>query len=172
MYDLIGNIIKNRADGYNITWTASRKVKTITKFDDKAGDDLEFMYDAFGRRIVKIVKPRALNPQTGKYYVLPQEQWDYQVYGLDASGNILATYSHKILGESNCGKGVLVNAFRCAFEDYICEYDANNLLYNPSNTQDESKKLSWLSNLNGSRLSFSNECRLDYVITRLWKYIY
>jgi phage/plasmid-associated DNA primase len=64
-------------------------------------------------------------------------------------------------GEANCGKGVLVNAFRNAFDGYIDEYDANNLLYNPLNSQDEAKKLSWVKDLLGVRIAFSNECRIS-----------
>jgi len=62
-------------------------------------------------------------------------------------------------GLSNCGKGLLVNAFRNAFDGYIDEFDANNLLYN-QNSQDESKKLAWVKDLIGVRIAFSNECRV------------
>jgi phage/plasmid-associated DNA primase len=64
-------------------------------------------------------------------------------------------------GDANCGKGVLVNAFRNSFDGYIDEYDANNLLYNPLNSQDEAKKLSWIKDLLGVRIAFSNECRIS-----------
>ena len=63
------------------------------------------------------------------------------------------------VGQSNSGKGVLVNAFRNAFGGYIDEFDANNLLYN-QNSQDESKKLAWIKDLIGVRIAFSNECRV------------
>ena len=64
-------------------------------------------------------------------------------------------------GDANCGKGVLVNAFRNTFDGYIDEYDANNLLYNPLNSQDEAKRLSWIKDLIGVRIAFSNECRIS-----------
>jgi hypothetical protein len=35
------------------------------------------------------------------------------------------------------------------------------LLYNPGNTQDESRRLSWLKELKGVRAGFSNEMRMD-----------
>jgi hypothetical protein len=64
-------------------------------------------------------------------------------------------------GQANCGKSMMVTAFRNAFEGYIDEFDANNLLYQPNNTQDEAKRLSWVKDLIGVRLAFSNECRIS-----------
>ncbi len=63
-------------------------------------------------------------------------------------------------GERNSGKSLLTKAFREAFEGYVDEYDANNLLYN-NNSQDEAKKLAWTVDLIGVRVAFSNECRMD-----------
>jgi hypothetical protein len=65
------------------------------------------------------------------------------------------------LGQSNCGKSMLVNALRQSFGDYITEWDANNILYNKHNTQDEAKRLSWIKDFMGARIAFSNELRLD-----------
>lgn len=65
------------------------------------------------------------------------------------------------LGEANCGKGVVVNAISAAFEGFIDEYDANNLLYNPNNHADEAKRLAWVKDLNGVRIAFSNEIRMS-----------
>jgi hypothetical protein len=64
------------------------------------------------------------------------------------------------IGNTNSGKGVLVNAFSSAFGSYIHEFDANNLLYN-NNSQDEAKKLAWIKSLNGCRIAFSSECRMN-----------
>ena len=38
---------------------------------------------------------------------------------------------------------------------------ANELIYNPGNSQDESRRLAWLKDLTGVRVAFSNEMRLD-----------
>ena len=65
------------------------------------------------------------------------------------------------LGDANCGKGVSVGAFRQAFCEYVGEFCANELLYNAKNSQDESRRLAWLKDLNGMRLAFSNELRMD-----------
>jgi hypothetical protein len=65
------------------------------------------------------------------------------------------------IGEPNSGKGVIVNAFRESFGGYIDEFDANNLLHNPNNSQDEAKKLAWLTDIIGIRICFSNEIRIQ-----------
>jgi len=67
------------------------------------------------------------------------------------------------LGEANCGKGVLVSAFRAAFEGYCDEWVANELKYNSRNSQDEARRLAWLKDLAGVRIAFSNELRMDNV---------
>ena len=51
------------------------------------------------------------------------------------------------IGKGSNGKSMLVNAFRNTFEEYIDEFDANNLLYNPLSSADEAKKLSWVKDL-------------------------
>jgi hypothetical protein len=65
------------------------------------------------------------------------------------------------LGESNCGKGLTTTAFTKAFEGYIDEWDANELKYSSRNGQDEARKLAWLKKLQGVRIGFSNEFRMD-----------
>jgi hypothetical protein len=65
------------------------------------------------------------------------------------------------LGDANCGKGVTVGALKEAFCGYVDEFCANELLYNPGNSQDESRRLAWLKDLKGARIAFSNEMRMD-----------
>ena len=103
-YDKLGNIKKNRADGYEIEWTAARKVKKITRLNSSiAGANLEFKYDAFGRRICKIIKNRNTASTTTVNYVEVQPaDWEYEYYALDASGNTLATYKHKLTVNTSC----------------------------------------------------------------------
>jgi len=67
------------------------------------------------------------------------------------------------LGEANCGKGVVVSAFRSTFCGYCDEWDANNLKYNSRNGQDEAKKLAWVKTLAGVRIAFSSEFRMDKI---------
>ena len=106
-YDNLGSIIKNKADGYQIEWTASRKVKTITRLDEnKSGDNLEFKYDAFGRRICKIVKERkGTTGENNSFSPFVEEApagWSYEYYALDPSGNTIATYEHIITPSTPC----------------------------------------------------------------------
>ncbi|MFM7023429.1 MAG: RHS repeat-associated core domain-containing protein, partial [Flavobacteriales bacterium] len=105
-YDNLGSIKENRADGFAIEWTASRKVKAVTRLDNSKPDaDLEFKYDAFGRRICKIVKPRkgsGTNHDQAPFTLLSDTAWTYEYYALDASGNTIATYTHKITKENTC----------------------------------------------------------------------
>ena len=64
------------------------------------------------------------------------------------------------IGDSNCGKGLIVCAMRAAFCGYVDEFSANELIYNASNSQDEARRLSWLKDLVGARVAFSSEMRL------------
>lgn len=64
------------------------------------------------------------------------------------------------IGDANCGKGLIVCAMRSAFCGYVDEFSANELIYNAGNSQDEARRLSWLKDLVGARVAFSNEMRL------------
>ena len=64
------------------------------------------------------------------------------------------------VGLANCGKGLLVYAMKKCFEEFIGEFDANNLIYNKNCSSDEAKRLSWLAILHGCRVVFSNEIRI------------
>ncbi|NQY08370.1 MAG: hypothetical protein HRT71_02515 [Flavobacteriales bacterium] len=88
-YDGIGNLIKDKAVGIeNIEWTVTGKVKSISRIAGSTDVNLEFVYDAMGNRIAKIVKPQGSTPN----------QWITTHYVRDASGNVMATY---IDNESN-----------------------------------------------------------------------
>jgi hypothetical protein len=67
------------------------------------------------------------------------------------------------LGESNCGKGVMTDAFKSSFGGYVASFCPNQLKYNSRNGQDEARKLSWVKDLIGSRIAFGNELRMDSV---------
>lgn len=87
-------------------------------------------------------------------------------YLLDATARAIAgEYRRKRfyvgVGESDAGKGVYTAAMRGAFGGYVGEWNANNLLYNPTSGDDEAKKLKWLVSLEGRRLAISNEMRID-----------
>jgi RHS repeat-associated protein len=87
-YDEIGNLIDDNQEQIdNIVWNVYGKISSITRDNTSTKSDLIFIYDAFGQRIGKIVKPR-----TGTGYH-NQDRWTYTYYVRDASGNVMATYT-------------------------------------------------------------------------------
>jgi len=87
-YDETGNLIFDRADKVqNIEWTASGKVKSVTRFDGTDKYNLSFTYNSEGQRVSKTVTKAGLSTIT--YYVH------------DTHGNILATYNNTALEEQN-----------------------------------------------------------------------
>jgi phage/plasmid-associated DNA primase len=77
------------------------------------------------------------------------------------AGDYRAKKMYAGLGEPNSGKGVMVAAFSSAFGSYVSEFDGNNLKYNERSSQDEAKRLAWIRDLEGVRLAFSSEMRMD-----------
>lgn len=95
-YDAIGNLIYDHAEGIDdIEWTVNNKIKKIIR---RAGytktvnsvttypANIEFVYDAMGNRIAKIVKPRNSSGEQ------QQEDWTITYYVRDASGNVMSVY--------------------------------------------------------------------------------
>jgi hypothetical protein len=65
-----------------------------------------------------------------------------------------ATY----LGNRDCGKGVLYDALKSTFQDYVQTFELGNILYERStNTEEVSRKLYWLFDLEFVRLGISQE---------------
>lgn len=65
-----------------------------------------------------------------------------------------ATY----LGNRNCGKGVIYDGLKYAFESYVETFELGNIMYERHrNTDDASKKLYWLLDLEFCRLAISQE---------------
>ncbi len=90
-YDEIGNLIADEsedigdASNVGITWTVYGKIKDILR-QTNGNQDLEFVYDANGNRILKAVKDRASGS------VLDEDDWVNYIYRLDASGNQMVIY--------------------------------------------------------------------------------
>jgi RHS repeat-associated protein len=74
----------------SIYWTVDRKVKKIVRTSGSNLPDLEFIYDAFGRRLAKIEKPR-LSGSPGS-----ATKWEYTYYMYDAGGNAMALYDYTV----------------------------------------------------------------------------
>ncbi|HEY1047202.1 MAG TPA: RHS repeat-associated core domain-containing protein, partial [Bacteroidia bacterium] len=82
-YDELGNLKRDNSEQIaSIEWTMTGKVKKVIRTIGSAKPDLEFKYDANGRRIIKIVKNKPLNVANEKHY--------YYVY--DADGLEMANY--------------------------------------------------------------------------------
>jgi hypothetical protein len=65
-----------------------------------------------------------------------------------------ATY----LGNRNCGKGVIYDGLKYAFESYVETFELGNIMYERyRDTQEASKKLYWLLDLEFCRLAISQE---------------
>jgi len=86
-YDQIGNLVQDVDEEIdNIVWSVSGKILEIQRVAASSKPDIEFVYDANGNRITKIVKPRDGSGVQG------ENHWNYTYYALDASGNPMAIY--------------------------------------------------------------------------------
>jgi RHS repeat-associated protein len=98
-YDEIGNLIQDgREEIKNIEWSTYGKILKIERTATSSFSDLEFVYDASGNRITKIVKPRTLGE------IDPETEWTYTYYVRDASGNVMAVYENKITNLNTAGQ--------------------------------------------------------------------
>jgi RHS repeat-associated protein len=84
VYDAIGNLIEDKAEGSTIEWNGYGKVGRVRKQD---GTTLTFRYDASGNRIEKRVTPPSGAGGLTTHYVR------------DASGNVMAIYEDGGLSE-------------------------------------------------------------------------
>ena len=87
LYDGIGNLVKDNAEQIKeIVWRADGKIARIERNAGSLKPDLEFLYDASGQRIAKIVKPRVAGG------VRSQLHWTYTYYVRDVQGNVMGVY--------------------------------------------------------------------------------
>ena len=66
-----------------------------------------------------------------------------------------------VIGNTNCGKGVLSTIIKNTFDEYVGIFNMNVLKYNLRDGQDEAKKLAWYAPLIGCRVAIGNEVRMD-----------
>jgi RHS repeat-associated protein len=82
-YDAIGNLIKDEAEEIEeIVWTVYGKVSKVIRSSGSTKSDLQFFYDAAGKRIMKKIIPKTDAPEKTEFYVH------------DAQGNPLTIYSY------------------------------------------------------------------------------
>ncbi len=88
-YDAIGQLTSDVSEGIQtITWrSGDRKVQKIERNNIKPNaPQMEFVYNPFGQRVLKIEKPRISN------VVQPSNTWKYSYYSYDAGGQLLGVY--------------------------------------------------------------------------------
>lgn len=80
-YDAIGNLTEDQSENLRIHWNVAGKVKYIQK--TAAAERIDFSYDPTGKRVIKKITNTATKKETYTYYVL------------DATGNVMATYTNE-----------------------------------------------------------------------------
>ena len=96
-YDEIGQLLRDNAEEISkIEWLVTNKVSKVIH-NASTKDDLEFLYDAGGNRVVKIVKPKDGTTLSD------EDQWTFTYYVRDASGNVLTTYTKtmEVVGQND-----------------------------------------------------------------------
>jgi len=78
VYNAIGQLIQDKAEGLTIEWRVDGKVKRVLKNDNT---EIEFRYDALGRRYAKKVIGTGLN--TTSYYLRDAEGKVLSIYDLE-----------------------------------------------------------------------------------------
>jgi hypothetical protein len=64
-----------------------------------------------------------------------------------------------MMGQRNCGKGILCKLLMSAFGDFVQGTNAENLLVKDGGCQDAAKALSWMKDLEFKRVVFTNEMK-------------
>lgn len=93
------------------------------------------------------------NNDIGKYYKY--------VISRAIAGHIEDKTWVSIVGNPDCGKGVISSALKNTFDEYVGLYNPNVLKFNSRDGTDEPRKLAWYVPLIGSRIALGNEVRLD-----------
>ena len=90
-YNDIGQLVSDVSEDIGtINWRADGKVESIIRDATSTGSNVYFKYDAFGNRVLKLVKPQTNGVETN------ETQWTYTYYSLDAQGNVMATYEREV----------------------------------------------------------------------------
>lgn len=99
----------------------------------------------------KVLKPIFWNEEQLNYFL----HW--------ASRGLAGEYTEKTwavgLGNRNSGKGVLTELFKNAFEEYVCDFKAEEMICNRVGNGDIAKKMGWITPFEFRRLYFSNELK-------------
>ncbi|OFZ60329.1 MAG: hypothetical protein A3D92_11745 [Bacteroidetes bacterium RIFCSPHIGHO2_02_FULL_44_7] len=89
-YDELGQLVVDVSEGIqSMIWRkGDKKLKKIERDNANGADvpDVEFIYNPFGIRVVKIEKPRTAGVPSSP------DEWNYTYYAYDANGQCMATY--------------------------------------------------------------------------------
>jgi hypothetical protein len=180
MYDLFHNTTKGRLcflDG--VIDFNSQKFYTWDEIDFEYYSCVQIkrnikpLFDNYDKYIpiVDIIKNNIILPLFGDKTELALHFFSRAMAGYNLDKNN-ATY----LGNRDCGKGVIFNAFKNAFEDYVDSFTLDNVLCGRETSitpQEAEKKLYWLMDLEFVRLAISQETpsaeKKLKVNSELWK---
>ncbi len=101
VYDDLGQLIEDKDEEITLTWrTGDKKLSSISEIlgVPTTKPRIDFVYNPFGQRVLKIVKPR---DGSGNQLILDPDQWKYTYYAYDANGQVMAVYDATISGEQN-----------------------------------------------------------------------
>lgn len=86
-YDKIGQLLSDDSESISaMSWRFGDKKLQKIEHDDADSPQIEFIYNPFGQRVIKIVKPRS------SYTLSDENDWTYTYYSYDANGQVMAIY--------------------------------------------------------------------------------
>ena len=96
-YDKLGQLVADASEGITaIDWRkGDKKIKRLSRTSGSNASELEYVYNPFGQRVLKIEKPKAGG------VVLPNSNWKYSYYSYDANGQVMAVYEATISAATN-----------------------------------------------------------------------
>lgn len=87
-YTKLGELESDASEGIQrITWRRGDKKVLKIERNDPNGSEMEFIYNPFGQRVVKIERPRVAGNYTST------DNWKYTYYTYDANGQVMAVYA-------------------------------------------------------------------------------
>ncbi len=102
-YDDLGNLVYDAQEEIaRIEWNVYGKISKVIRTEASTRPDLEFLYDATGNRVAKIVKPKGTNA-TITYYIRDAQGNVLSVYKKSESGQTAELEEHYIYGSSRVG---------------------------------------------------------------------
>ncbi|MDR6764545.1 RHS repeat-associated protein [Flavobacterium sp. 2755] len=115
IYDEIGQLIEDKAEGLTIDWRVDGKVKKVTKTIGNTNQIISFEYDGLGNRIAKKV-----------FYQNTPASVTTTYYSRDAQGNELAVYK---LNENSSNKNLVLTEHHIFGSSRLGLEESNKIVY-------------------------------------------